>query len=186
MSAPGRLYTLPMPETLYEGRFLRLCRNDRWEYVQRVAADGAVHIVATTPKDRLLLVEQYRPPVGERVFELPAGIVGDEAAHRGESPEEAAARELVEETGWRPARVERLYRGPSSPGLASEIIALVRARDLERVGDGGGIHGEDITVHEIPLTEIRGWLAARVEEGRLVDHRVFAGLFFIDAPGAGR
>lgn len=172
-----------MPETLYEGRFLRVRRRGRWEYVQRVAANGAVHIVAVTPEKNLLLVEQYRAPVDARVIELPAGIVGDEAAHRGESPEDAAARELVEETGYRPARVERLHDAPSTPGLSSEIIALVRARDLERVGAGGGVHGEDITVHEVPLNEVDDWLAARVDEGRMVDYRVYAGLYFM---GAGR
>lgn len=170
-----------MPETLYEGRFLRISRRGRWEYVQRVAADGAVHIVATTPGERLLLVEQYRPPVNARVIELPAGLVGDEAAHRGESPEDTAVRELVEETGYRPARVERLHRAPSTPGMASEIITLVRAHDLERVGDGGGVHGEDITVHEVPLAEVDDWLAARVDGGRLVDYRVYAGLYLIGA-----
>lgn len=164
-------------ETLAEGRFLRLCRQGRWEYVQRVNASGAVHIVAVTPEDELLLVEQFRAPVGARVLELPAGIVGDEADHRDESAEAAAGRELVEETGYRPGRVERLHRGPSAPGMAAEIITLVRAHDLTRVGDGGGVDGEDIVVHRVPLADARAWLQARADEGCLVDHRVFAGLF---------
>lgn len=167
-------------ETLYEGRFLRICRRGRWEYVQRVAADGAVHIVAVTDQGCLLLVEQYRPPVDARVIELPAGIVGDDAAHRGESAERAAKRELVEETGYRPGRMERLHRAPSTPGMASEMVTLVRAHDLERVGDGGGVGGEDIDVHEIPLAGVDAWLAARIDEGYLVDYRVFAGLHFLE------
>lgn len=168
-------------EILYEARFLRLCQRGSWEYAQRIAADGAVHIVAITPDDDLLLVEQYRAPVGERTIELPAGIVGDEVEHRGESVEVAAARELVEETGYRPARVERLHRGPSAPGMASELLTLVQAHGLERVGNGGGVGAEDIAVHAVPVATVDEWLQARVAEGRLVDHRVYAGLYLLRA-----
>lgn len=168
-------------DTLFEGRFLRLCRKGRWEYVQRVSARGAVHIVAVTPENELLLVEQFRQPVGARALELPAGIVGDDEAHRGESAESAAARELVEETGYRPARVTVLHRGPSAPGLTSEVITLVHAQGLTRVGDGGGVGSEEITVHRVPLGEVPQWLGERIADGALVDHRVFAGLYLLGA-----
>ena len=161
-------------QTLYEGKFLRLIKNAHWEYVQRVNASGAVHILAITPENELLLVEQQRLPVGEVVIELPAGVIGDEAGR-----EQAAARELVEETGYRAERVERLYQGPSSPGMASEIVTMVCAFNLQQVGEGGGVEGENITVRRIPLTEISAWLAARMAEGRLIDHKVYAALYFI-------
>lgn len=164
---------------LHEGKFLRLIKEGKWEYVQRVRATGAVHILAVTRQQELLLVEQHRPPVGETIIELPAGIIGDEAGREKETPEQAAARELVEETGYRPARVERVYQGPSSPGMASEIVTVVRALELERVGDGGGIDGEDITVRRIPLSEISAWLAECTAQGRLIDHKVYAALYFI-------
>jgi len=166
-------------QTLYEGKFLRLIKNAHWEYVQRVNASGAVHILAITPENELLLVEQQRLPVGEVVIELPAGVIGDEAGREQETPEQAAARELVEETGYRAERVERLYQGPSSPGMASEIVTMVRAFNLQQVGEGGGVEGENITVRRIPLTEISAWLAARMAEGRLIDHKVYAALYFI-------
>jgi ADP-ribose pyrophosphatase len=164
---------------LHEGRFLRLIKTGTWEYVQRVRASGAVHIVAVTADRQLLLVEQHRVPVGQRVIELPAGIVGDEAGREAEGANKAAARELVEETGYQPARVERLYHGPSSPGLSSEVITLVRARDLDQVGPGGGVDGENITVLKVPLDDMPAWLRARVDEGRLIDHRVYAALYFL-------
>lgn len=166
-------------ETLFEGDFLKISRQGRWEYVSRVNASGAVHILALTPDDELLLVDQFRVPMACRVLELPAGIVGDEAGRAGEMVEAAAARELEEETGYRCARVETLYQGPSSPGMASEVVTVVRALGLERIGPGGGIDGEDITVLRVPLGEVRDWLAARVAEGRHVDHKVYAGLFFL-------
>lgn len=167
------------PQTLYEGKFLRLVEQDHWEYVQRVRARGAVHILALTPDNEILLVEQLRLPVGQTVIELPAGVVGDEAGHEQETPEQAAARELVEETGYRPARVERIHQGPSSPGMVSEIVTLVRAWDLTRVGDGGGIDGENIQVHRVAVDEVAQWLAARVAAGQLTDHRLYAALYFM-------
>lgn len=167
------------PRTLYEGQFLRLVEQGHWEYVQRVRARGAVHILALTADNEILLVEQLRPPVGQTVIELPAGIVGDEVGHEQETAEQAAARELVEETGYRPARVECIHQGPSSPGMAAEIITLVRAWDLTRVGDGGGVDSEDIRVHRVAIAQVSAWLAARVAAGQLTDHRVYAALYFM-------
>ena len=169
------------PQVLYEGKFLRLKKQANWEYVQRVTASGAVHIIAVTPDDELLLVEQRRLPVAGVVIELPAGVVGDEAGHEKETPEQAAARELVEETGYRPQRLERIYQGPSSPGMASEIVTMVRAHELEKIGEGGGVAGENITVRRVPLTEISHWLAERAAQGRMIDHKVYAALYFIRA-----
>lgn len=170
------------PETLYQGRFLQVQRQNKWEYVSRVNGSGAVHILAITPEDEVLMVEQYRPPVGDQVLELPAGIVGDDEGHAGETPEQAAARELVEETGYRAGSVERLFAGPSSPGLTAEITAVVRARDLTRVGEGGGIGNENIRVHHVPLANMSDWLATRAAEGWLIDHKVYGALYFLQSP----
>ena len=90
-------------ETLYEGQWLRLVRNGRWEYAERTHGNGmAVIIIAVTPDDEVLFVEQYRVPLGRRTIEMPAGLVGDD--HDADTLESAATRELAEETGWRPAR----------------------------------------------------------------------------------
>jgi len=165
-------------EVLGEGRFLRLVRRDGWERVERPGVRGIVVIVAVTPAGELLLVEQYRPPVDGRVIELPAGLVGDEEAHRDEPLEAAAQRELREETGWDATAFERLSAGPPSAGLSTEVITLLRAVALRRTGDGGGVGGEQIRVHAIPLDQVPSWLAAREAEGLLVDPKVWAGLWF--------
>ena len=166
-----------MIRTLHAGRFLELVADERWEFVRRRNATAVVGIVAVTPADELLLVEQHRRPVGATVIELPAGLVGDDDA--GEDLLVAATRELVEETGWEPSVCRILARGPSSAGLTSEVVTLVLAEGLRRVSAGGGVAGEGITAHAIPLREIAVWLAERARNGVLIDHKVQAGLWWI-------
>jgi ADP-ribose pyrophosphatase len=168
-------------EVLHQGRFLRLLKNGRWEYVQRVRARGAAFILALTDDHEVVLVEQYRVPVQTRVIELPAGIIGDEAAFADEAIEAAALRELEEETGYRGGRIERLLSAPTAPGLTGEMAHLFLVTQLQRIHDGGGVDGEDITVHRVPLAQLRGWLAQRVQAGVLVDTRIHAGLWLAEA-----
>jgi ADP-ribose pyrophosphatase len=165
-------------EVLGEGRFLRLVRRDGWERAERVGVRAIVVIVAVTPAGELLLVEQHRRPVAATVLELPAGLAGDDPRHRDESLADAAGRELREETGWEAARFEVLSAGPPSAGLSSEVVTLLRAHDLRRVGSGGGDADERITVHAVPLDEAPAWIAGRARAGVLVDPKVWAGLWF--------
>jgi ADP-ribose pyrophosphatase len=161
----------------YLGHHLGLKETDGWEYAFRTDSSGVVVLVPVTNAEELVLVEQYRAPVGGRVIELPAGLVGD-AGDTQEDFETAAQRELLEETGFEAGSLEELLIGPVSPGMVSEIINIYFARDLERVGPGGGDESEDITVHVVPLAEADAWLAARQAEGLMVDHKVYAGLFW--------
>lgn len=165
--------------TLFQGEFLRLRRDRHWEYVERVNSSGAVHIVALTAAGELLLVEQYRIPVHARCIELPAGIIGDEAAHRGESAEASALRELLEETGYQGQSARLLCRGPNAPGLTSEFSNLVGVSDLTKIHAGGGVGGEDITVHTVPLAGVDKWLNRKQAEGLLIEPRIYAGLYFV-------
>ena len=167
-----------MPEIMAEGRYIRLVREGRWEYAQRTNASGVVVILALTPNDEVLFVEQYRVPVGARVIEFPAGLAGDIAGAEDEALSLAAARELEEETGWRAGRVEILTSGPVSAGMTSEILTFFRAYDLVRVSDGGGDETEDIVVHAVPLADVRQWLEQKRTDGVMADPKVYAGLFF--------
>lgn len=164
---------------LFEGDYVRLCRVDTWEYAERVNARGAVIIVAVTPAQELLLVEQWRAPMNRPVIELPAGLVGDIVGEEDEQMAVAAQRELQEETGYRAARFEFLTAGPPSAGLAGEVLSFYRAHELTRIGQGGGDESEDITVHAVPLSGLESWLADRHEQGVWVDPKVYAGLYFI-------
>ena len=138
-----------LKQTLYEGQWLRLVRIGHWESCERTHAQGmAVIVIAVTPADEVLFVEQYRVPLGARTIEMPAGLVGDDRAE--DTLVDAARRELIEETGWSAGRVEVLLTGPTSSGMSNERIAFVRARELVRVGDGGGVDDENIVVHAVP------------------------------------
>ncbi len=163
-------------ETVWRGRFLEMKKDGRWEYAARVRDTEAAMIFAVTPENRLLLVEEYRPPIKKFSICAPAGLCGDE---RAESAEEAARRELLEETGYEAAEMEYLFSGPSSPGLSSEVISFYRARGLRRTGKGGGVAKESIVVHEVPVTDVEPWLAERLKEGKAIDPRIFTGLYFI-------
>jgi ADP-ribose pyrophosphatase len=170
-------------ETLYRGRWLTLRQRGRWEYAERNNPGGAVIIVAVTPEDNVLFVEQYRVSILSNTIEMPAGLVGDLADQADESALIAARRELEEETGYRCGRLEFIHEGPSSSGMSNEIIAFVRAWDLEKVGPGGGDETEDIIVHEVPRNEAGAWLFARAAEGYSIDPKLFAGLWFIEHGG---
>jgi len=165
-----------------KGRHLNLVTRDGWEYAKRPNATAVVAVIAVTPDGALLLVEQPRIPVGGNVIELPAGLVGDEDA--GEAITAAAARELEEETGWTPTTCTVVATGPTSPGLTSEMITLVRAEGLRRTGAGGGVAGEKITVHAVPLADVPAWLARKAAAGILIDHKIYAGLWWLSRSGS--
>ena len=93
-------------QVLHRGMHLTMVRRGTWEYVTRPGVTGIVGILAVTTEGRLLLVEQYRPPVGKRVIEIPAGLAGDGSNVAGEELATAARGELEEETGYRAGRME--------------------------------------------------------------------------------
>jgi len=161
-----------------EGRYLRLVAESGWEWAERVNTSGAVIVVAVTQERELVLIEQYRIPLGARVIELPAGLTGDTQATAHEAMADAARRELLEETGFEADEMELLVEGPSSAGLANEVYALFLARGVRRVGPGGGDEREDIQVHVVPLAEADAWLRERIRQRIVVDPRVYAGLYF--------
>lgn len=171
MSEPGVV--------LGEGRYARFVRREGWDFLERKGIDGIVAIVAVTDDRKLVLVEQYRPPVRARVIELPAGLAGDDPEVRGELLEQAAHRELLEETGYRAAKMVFLMDGTPSAGIVNESISFFRAEGLQKVAEGGGDDLEDIAVHEIPVDRIREWLRERRQTGALVDLKVLAGLAMV-------
>ncbi|HEU0197135.1 MAG TPA: NUDIX hydrolase [Nevskiaceae bacterium] len=172
-------------EILAAGQFVELRRRGHWEYAARVGGLGAAFILALTDAREIVLVEQYRVPVGRRVIELPAGIVCDHAGASAEGAQAAAVRELEEETGFRGKRVHHVLHGPTAPGLSAEELDLFEVTGLRRVGAGGGADAdEDITVHVVPVAEAPAWLRSAEARGLLVDPRVYAGLWFAEHPQA--
>jgi len=152
--------------TVWEGRYIAAKTRGRWEYVSRTRNVGAAVILAID-ESHVLLVEQYRVPLGRLCIELPAGLIGDE--DESEAVADAAARELEEETGYRPSRMTDLGHYYSSPGMVSEGFTLLRAEGLTKVSDGGGVEGEDIIVHRVKLGNVPAFVAARRAEGYAID-----------------
>jgi ADP-ribose pyrophosphatase len=164
-------------EIVWQGRFITAKTRGKWEYVSRARGIKAAVILVIDEgpfgdaQDRhVLLVEQYRVPLGANCLELPAGLVGDETEN--ERVEDAAARELEEETGYRAARIERIGEFYSSPGMLSESFFLVRALGLEKIGDGGGTDGENISVHRVPLATLAEFIAAKRASGCAIDAKL--------------
>ena len=169
-------------ETAWEGRFIAAKRRGKWEYVSRTRGVSAAVILAVD-EGHVILVEQYRVPLGGPCLELPAGLIGDE--EDGEEAATAAIRELEEETGYRAERMIDLGRFHASPGMSSEGFTLLRAEGLARTGDGGGVEGEDIIVHRVRLEDVPDFVAAKRAEGCAVDVKLLLLLSAsLLAPGA--
>jgi ADP-ribose pyrophosphatase len=169
-------------ETPWRGRFIEAKKRGKWEYVSRTRNVSAAVILAIDDEGHAILVEQYRVPVGAPCIELPAGLVGDE--QEGEAIEAAAARELEEETGYRAARMVNLGRFHASAGMSSEHFTLLRAEGLTKVGDGGGVAGEDILVHRVPVGEVPAFVEAKRAEGAEVDVKLLLLLAGVLVPGS--
>jgi len=162
---------------IFEGKHVLVLERDGWEFVERKKGKSAVVILALTDDDHVILVEQFRRPVNARVIDFPAGLVGDDDGN--DDPAATARRELEEETGYVCSSVERLTSGPTSPGITSETVAFYRATGLSQRGAGGGVAGEDITVHRIPRGSIVEWLNQKQDEGVMIDLKIWAGLWWL-------
>ncbi len=174
---------MPETETLFQTQWLGLYRIGHWDFVRRPHSDSCVAILAITPRDEIILVEQFRIPMQRSVMELPAGLVGDEAEYADESLAETARRELLEETGYSAATMLPLIASPTSAGMASEFMHLFHAKNLVRENDGGGLPEEQITVHHVPLGGIRAWAEEQKAAGKLVDFKIFAALWLAGIRG---
>lgn len=148
--------------TRWEGKYLRMVTDGSWEYVERRGGMTAVVLLAEHDR-KIILVEQYRTPIGRRCIELPAGLVGDEGDH---SVEETALKELEEETGFTASGVETIGQFYSSPGMVAEGFTLVR---MTGVATGGTKSEEDIAVHLVEREAIPGFIAQCRADGLAID-----------------
>ncbi|GAA5495689.1 hypothetical protein Rhal01_01868 [Rubritalea halochordaticola] len=162
--------------TLHEGKYLGLYIRGNWEFARRPNADCCVGILPITDQGELVLVEQFRIPVQKSVIEIPAGLVGDEPEFSGESLAESAGRELLEETGYRAGAITHLMASPTSAGMTPEVTHLFAATKLTKEHEGGGVAGEDIKVHLVPVETLPAFLNDQLEKGLLIDFKIHAAL----------
>ncbi|MXO66795.1 NUDIX domain-containing protein [Altererythrobacter endophyticus] len=153
---------------MWSGDWITAKKRGRWEYVSRVRNIRAAVILALDGDD-VILVEQYRVPLGRNCMELPAGLVGDLESEADESAFAAAARELEEETGYRAQQWDNLGEYFSSPGMVSESFTLLKATQLDRIGNGGGVDGENITVHRVKRGDLNRFCAEQRAMGKAMD-----------------
>ncbi|WP_417595164.1 NUDIX hydrolase [Parasphingorhabdus sp.] len=165
---------------MWEGRFITAKREGKWEYVSRSRGIRAAVILAID-EGHVLLVEQYRVPLGKNCIELPAGLVGDHDDNADEESSIAAIRELEEETGYRAETMEDCGEYYSSPGMVSESFSLFKASGLTKIGEGGGVDGEDIIVHRVALNEMADFIQQKRVEGVAIDVKLL--LFFLLGTG---
>lgn len=169
------------PKILFEGKYIRLVSFKNWEYAERKDCTGVVVIVAVTEDRKIVLCEQFRIPVGQTIIEIPAGLVEDQPEFANESLEQAASRELFEETGYEAGSMKLLFKGPAAPGSSSAIIHFYRAIDIRKTGPGGGDETENIVVHEVPLETADKWLQQMEAKGKLIDPKVFSALHLVQS-----
>ncbi len=139
-----------MPTTIYKGHVFDLVyrklklhgREIKFEYVSNL---GAVVVLPIQGDGKILIERNLRHSIAKTLYELPAGHI-----EKGETPEESASRELVEETGYKPGRIKRLFSSYSSPGISDEINHFCLATGLTK-GKANPEVDEDITVGFISL-----------------------------------
>lgn len=164
---------------VHEGKFLRMLKIGQWEYIERNNCTAIVIILAMTEDQKVIFVEQYRPPVGKRVIEFPAGLVNDRGLKEQESIASAAKRELLEETGYRAGKIQKILDGPVSGGSSADMVTMFQALEVEKVSDGGGDEFESIVVHEVPLESSDQWLDEMNSNGFLIEPKIYTGLYFL-------
>jgi 8-oxo-dGTP pyrophosphatase MutT (NUDIX family) len=165
-------------EPVYEGHIISLRRDTvampgGGDSVREIVHHpGAVAVVALDPDDRVVLVRQYRHPVGRHLWELPAGLRDAD----GEPPLETAKRELAEETQLAAARWSLLVSVLNSPGFSDELVLIYLAEDLSEVDlpDGFLVEHEeaDMTLDRVPLDDA----VHRVFDGDIQNSSAVAGI----------
>lgn len=167
---------------VWEGKFIRgllLTYRDAsgelrsWEAVERVNCSGIVVIIPVTTAGEFIFIRQFRPVLNHYVIEFPAGL-----HDRSGSLQDAATRELIEETGYTSDRIELLAEGPVSSGLSTEITTVYLARDAQPASAAlreqfQPDESEDIEVFLVPIEHAYVRLGEFTAAGDCIDLKMF-------------
>lgn len=158
-----------------KGKFLKFRQDEvvlpggRHTVRDMVLHPGAVAILALTGEGELIMVRQYRYPIGCTTLEIPAGKL-----EQGEAPLETAQRELEEETGFKAHRWEKLTAFFTAPGFANEVIHLYLAGELEETKSNPD-PDEIIDFEKIPLHSVYDL----VKKGEITDAKSIIGILWL-------
>ena len=178
MAVPAHEFRVLKSETVYEGRVITLRRDTvampgGGDSVREVVHHpGAVAVLALDDDGNVVLLRQYRHPVGRHLWELPAGLRDED----GEPPLETAKRELAEEVQLAAARWSLLLSVNTSPGFSDELVHVFLAEGLSPVDRPDGFvveHEEaDMTIDRVPLADA----VQRVFDGDIRNSSAVAGI----------
>ena len=162
-------------ESVFEGRIIHLrvdtVRTPDGKVTTREVVEhrGAVAIVPLLDEHTVVLIRQFRQSAGRVLIEIPAGML-----EPGESPDECARRELIEETGYAAGRMEKLFESYLAPGYSSELLHVYAARDLVPVGNSLD-EDEFLEVFTLPLAEA----PTAIRNGDVCDAKTLCGLLLV-------
>ncbi len=164
-------------EVLYKGPIFTLKRDEIIDAAGKhagrdiVVGNGAVAVAAITPEGKLLLIRQYRKAAEQVLWEIPAGKIEDDEVDR---KEEAALRELREETGWQGRDLRKLIAFYASAGYSTEIVYLYRV-DACAKGDTDFDEGESIDLYEVELSRA----LEMVRSGEIIDAKTIIAILLL-------
>lgn len=126
---------------------------------------GGVAVLAYKDSSTILLVEQFRKPIEQRLLEVPAGKI-----EKGEEPKVCAIRELEEETGYKAKKFDYLGKIVTSPGFCDEYIYLFKAQDLYKGNDNLQDEDEFINLREFNVKKVK----QMIKDGEIIDAKTAA------------
>lgn len=169
-------------QRFFEGRILNLrvdtvrLPDGRQSTREIVEHRGAAAAVPLLPDGRVVLVRQWRQPAQRVLLEIPAGVVEED-----ESPEDCMRRELAEEIGYQPGRLQLLFAMYLAPGYSEELIHIFVADDLQPIVAEAD-YDENLQVVKLPFSEA----VDRCRRGEIQDAKTIAGLLAVAAGQARR